>query len=124
MNNSKALIFWAKKAELRKDLTRCGRCTKINENGFRTCDKCRDYSKMVREKRKVVPVTVDQNRMDSLTRRIASMELAIANLQLTGRNKYKKGYAKGILKIKKSETVYDKEDFKTHNFFDYSAITL
>lgn len=118
MNMEKAKAFWERKKVLREQNGNCSRCAKPNISNGKTCEKCRDYQKRYKESLRVKPVTVDNNLLDTLTRRVASLEMAIARLQGYGAARYKDGYRAG----KRVERSYDRDDFKTCNFFDYGSI--
>lgn len=94
---AKAVAFWQRKAELRKQPHRCTRCAKPNNNGHKQCDKCRAWSAQYRE-RKVAEkrgVVVDRAALEKLERRIGNLEHYWAHVSQLGYVQYKRGYRAG-----------------------------
>lgn len=81
--------------ELRRDPNNCGRCGKPNNNGHRQCDNCLAYQKRYKAAKKTKPITAVGNDLDALLRRVASLEISVARLQLDKRDTYKRGYRTG-----------------------------
>lgn len=89
----KARKFFARKNETRRAIGNCSRCGKRNENGHRNCDACRKWMADYRQRKKVSPVTVDENKLNQMERRIGFLEIQIANMQLASKVQYKRGFA-------------------------------
>ena len=87
----------------------CGRCGQLNPNGLRTCDPCLDYQRCYKAGLKRKPVAVDSVILDALTRRVASLELSVARLQVQARSEYKRGYRTGAAHERKARYI----DFPT-----------
>ena len=84
--------FWAKQKADAKLPGHCCRCGK--ESVERTCPRCKQYYKDVRL-RKAMSDAFSPQSVRALLRRVASLELAVSRLQLSGRSAYKRGYSAG-----------------------------
>jgi hypothetical protein len=93
---AKAVAFWARKAELRKQPHRCARCAKPNANGHKQCNACRAYATEYRARKRVADFgTVDAKTVAALERRIANLEHYFASLSTAQRVAYNRGYVAG-----------------------------
>lgn len=90
---SKKSAFHARLSALRKTPGHCGRCGKASTE--KQCAKCRAYHARHRAAKRVMPVTVDSAHLAAIVRRTASLELAVARLQLAARDAFKRGYRSG-----------------------------
>jgi hypothetical protein len=90
----KAESFWARKLALRNTPGNCVKCGHKNDDLSRkTCPRCRAALKARRQKylRQTVPVAT----MQDMERRIASLEISVARLQLLNGSTYERGYRAG-----------------------------
>lgn len=99
----KAVSFWARKSVLRKLPGHCPRCGHPHAGPLKNCDACRagqKAHKAIMRRRKLAAMTPRDALalIEALTRRVASLEIAVATLQLGNREKYKCGYQKGFAK--------------------------
>jgi hypothetical protein len=89
-----------RKALLRKMQGHCSRCGKPHAGKFRRCDKCRAWQKRYKQRialnKKAKLFIENGNKLVPLERRIASLEIAVARLQLDAQTAYKRGYRKGL----------------------------
>lgn len=118
----KARKFWAEKAQKRKQPGLCGRCAKPNANGFRQCDSCREYAAKYRGRDKSGPRIVPMEHLNAMVRRIASLEIAVATLQLDRKNKYRQGYNAAMRIMKNNARADDGVSFDdlaamSHRYF-------
>ena len=89
----KARAFWARQAEARRQPGHCGRCGKPSET--RTCPACREWHRANKAAKRAIPATVAVPTLEALLRRVGSLEIAVANLQLRQGEAYRRGYASG-----------------------------
>ena len=89
----KARAFWARQAEARRKPGHCGRCGKVSET--RTCPACREWHRANKAAKNAMPATVAVPTLEALLRRVGSLEIAVANLQWSQREAYKRGYDAG-----------------------------
>jgi hypothetical protein len=89
----KAKAFWARQAEARRKPGNCGRCGKPSET--RTCSACRGWHKANKAAKNAMPATVAVPTLAALLRRVGSLEIAVANLQLRQGVAYRRGYDAG-----------------------------
>jgi len=89
----KARAFWARLKADRDKPWNCGRCGKRSET--RTCAKCRAWHRAHKAKKQSIPATVAMPTLAALLRRVGSLEIAVANLQWSQRESYKRGYNAG-----------------------------
>ena len=90
---SKKEAYHARLKVLRAMPGRCRRCAR--ESALRTCGKCADYFARYRASKRSVPITVETAQLDALTRRVASLEHAVALLQAKARDAFQRGYRSG-----------------------------
>lgn len=90
----KSQKFWERKAELRKQPGNCVRCGHANPDAsHKTCPRCREQ--IASRRQKYLRQTVKVETLVSLRRRIESLEMAVAQLQLDGGKRYQNGYSAG-----------------------------
>ena len=89
----KARAFWARQAEARRKPGHCGRCGKPSET--RTCPACREWHRANKAAKRAMPAAVAVPTLEALLRRVGSLEIAVANLQLRQRTAYQRGYDAG-----------------------------
>jgi hypothetical protein len=89
----KARAFWERQAASRRQPGHCGRCGKPSET--RTCPACREWHRANKAAKKAMPATVAVPTLAALLRRVGSMEIAVANLQLRQGEAYRRGYNAG-----------------------------
>jgi len=94
-HSPKAVAFWQRKAALRKEAHRCSRCAKTNANGFRQCDRCREYAAELRASKRSKPVAVDSGALAAIERRVGNLEHYFAKLSEMQRAAYRQGYCAG-----------------------------
>jgi len=88
--SEKSKTFFAKLLARRQTPGNCVRCGHKNpQPKHKTCPRCLDAVRR-RKKNNQPPQEIA-----GMLRRIASLEYAVANLQLTANNRYQKGYAAG-----------------------------
>jgi hypothetical protein len=76
------MAFHAKIAALRKLPGNCGRCGKPNATDYNHCDKCRAYQKRYRTAKRLRGVDVTPLTVAQLVRRVQTLEMAVARLEL------------------------------------------
>ena len=89
----KARAFWSRQAEARRKPKHCGRCGKPSET--RTCSACREWHRANKAAKNAMPATVAVPTLAALLRRVGSLEIAVANLQLRQGEAYRRGYDAG-----------------------------
>lgn len=93
---AKAKAFWQRKQALRKLPGNCGRCGHPNDNPeYAHCERCREYGKRYKTSHQHETITVDRKALETLEKRVSSLEHALSRIQLNQREAYKRGYAKG-----------------------------
>ena len=101
----RASVFWQKINALRKIPGHCSRCGKVHTGEFKRCDKCRNWQKgyKSREYNRVLGMMfVEKGKtLEALARRVGSLEIAVARLQLDGKLAYQRGYRQAELKRKR-----------------------
>ena len=109
--------FWARKYAERSKPGNCCRCGHKNADTSRkTCPTCRAAIKARRVKylRQTVPVAT----MQDMKRRIASLEISVARLQLLNGSAYERGYRAGKKKDRRYFDAYPtitKQELATMN---------
>ena len=99
----KAVNFWARKSALRALPGHCARCGAPYPGPLKNCDRCRAsqkaYKDIMRRKKLCAMTPRDALALvEALARRVASLEIAVARLQLDGRESYKRGFRVGFAK--------------------------
>ena len=89
----KARTFWARQQATRKQPGNCGRCGKPSKT--RTCTACRAWHRQNKAAKHAIPATVAVPTLTALLRRVGSLEIAVANLQLRQGIAYRRGYDAG-----------------------------
>lgn len=79
---AQARAYHAKIAALRKQPGNCGRCGKPNTNGHKRCDRCRAYEKQYKTAKRLQGVDVTPLTVAQLVRRVQTLEMAVARLEL------------------------------------------
>lgn len=94
---AKAVAFWRRKEELRRQPGRCCRCGKPNANGNRQCDACREYAAKYRARKRFQKhgVMVDSMALADIERRLSNVEHYFARLSELQRASYNRGYCAG-----------------------------
>ena len=90
----KAKAFWARQAEARRQPGHCGRCGKPSET--RTCPACREWHRAHKASKLSMPAALAVPTLHALLRRVGSLEIAVARLQLDGKTAYRRGWDKGF----------------------------
>jgi hypothetical protein len=91
----KALAFWARKSELRKQPGRCTRCAKPHTGGGQ-CPECMAYAAEYRKRRRAAGLpAVEPAAFTALTKRVANLEHYFARLSTLRLVEYKRGYVAG-----------------------------
>ena len=99
-HNDKARAFWSQQNKARHTPGHCTRCGKPHDGPRRQCDFCKKYYQALRAKKRSAPMELPEARttLIALERRVASLENAVARLQLDGKKAYSRGYTRGLSK--------------------------
>ena len=102
---AKAEAFWKRLNNLRRMPGHCNRCGRPHKGWLKQCDHCREYHKQYKAVRFAKRMRLNMATLaqwnvefDAQERRIGSLEIAVARLQLDGRNAYQRGYRIGFAK--------------------------
>lgn len=90
---SKKEAFHAGLSALRKDPARCCRCAKLSS--IRFCADCRTAQARRRDLKAARPVVMKPAEVAAILRRVASLEDAVARLQLAAHSAHRRGYGAG-----------------------------
>lgn len=94
-HSPKAIAFWARKTELRKQPGRCPRCAKPH-TGEGQCPACRAYAAAYRAKKRNADLPpVEARSVVALEKRVANLEHYFARLSAAQTVAYKRGYCAG-----------------------------
>jgi len=98
----KARLFWTRINALRRSFGHCNRCGRPWIGKTQQCDHCREYHKQYKpvkiEKLKRGQWKAAMAMIEPLTKRVASLEIAVARFQLQGRDAYQRGWRMGFRK--------------------------
>jgi len=93
---AKARALYAEKDRLRRIAGNCGRCgRRPAAEGYKQCDRCREYMAKRRITAKYKAITSDPNILTAIMRRIQSLEHTAAIHSMIIKKRYDKGYKKG-----------------------------
>jgi hypothetical protein len=91
----KALQYWTRINKARRTPGHCARCGRPHAGPLRQCDTCREYHRKHKAEKRVLPVKLAVPTLEALLRRVASLETAVARLQLSKQATWKNGYDAG-----------------------------